>query len=164
MGESGESEIGGGSRKNAGRLVKWRDIKSGSRSKTTYPRGTALLIAVLVCSASVGVVCAGEETLDIRGSTTVMPIAQTCAKTYMDYWGGDIRVSGGGSGPGIRAVGEGLAEIGDASRGLKPEEKERYPDLVGTEIARDGVAVIVHPTNPLAELTLEQVRASTRAR
>lgn len=99
------------------------------------------------------------HTIKISGSTTVLPIAEESAKRFMaknqNY---RIEVSGGGSGFGVKQVGEGLVDIGMASRDLKAEEKEKYPNLIPHGIALDGVAVVVNPENPVAGLTQEQVQ------
>ncbi len=103
------------------------------------------------------------ESLTITGSTTVLPVAQAAADAYMNTRGDvDIRVSGGGSSVGIQSVGEGTAGIGMSSRDLKSEEKTRYPDLVATVIGNDGIAVIVHPGNPVGPLSLDQVKGVYR--
>ena len=97
--------------------------------------------------------------ISVTGSTTVLPIAQALAERYMDLnQGADIQVSGGGSSVGVTAVGERTAEIGMASRELKDAETAKYPALEPIAIARDGIAVIVHPSNAVAHLTLDQVR------
>src|SRR4030042_2941172 len=64
-------------------------------------------------------------------------------------------VQGGGSSAGIQAARSGAAQIGMSSRPLKPGEK----DLVEIEVARDGLAIIVHPRNAVDSLTLEEVKA-----
>jgi len=100
------------------------------------------------------------QSISVTGSTTVLPIAQKAAESYMDanvY--ADIQVSGGGSGAGVQAVGEGTADIGMASRDLKAAEKEKYPDLVQYVVARDGIAVIVNPAVAVNALTPEQIKA-----
>ena len=100
------------------------------------------------------------QSISVTGSTTVLPIAQKAAESYMDanvY--ADIQVSGGGSGAGVQAVGEGTADIGMASRDLKAAEKEKYPDLVQYVVARDGIAVIVNPAVAVNALTTEQIKA-----
>ena len=51
---------------------------------------------------------------------------------------------------------DGTYQLGMASRGLKDSEKEN--GAVGTVIAMDGIAVIVHPDNPIEDLTVEQIR------
>lgn len=97
--------------------------------------------------------------VSVTGSTTVLPIAQALAERYMDLnQGADIQVSGGGSSVGVTAVGEKTAEIGMASRELKDAETAKYPALEPIAIARDGIAVIVHPSNAVPHLTLDQVR------
>ncbi len=102
---------------------------------------------------------AAVQTLAVTGSTTVLPIAQAAGEAYMNsHAAADIQVSGGGSSVGVQAVGEGTTDIGMSSRDLKSEEKTRYPDLVTTVIGNDGVAMIVHPSNTVSTLTLEQVR------
>ena len=97
--------------------------------------------------------------ISVTGSTTVLPIAQALAERYMDLnQGADIRISGGGSSVGVAAVGEKTAGIGMASRELKEAETAKYPALKPIAIARDGIAVIVHPSNTVPHLTLDQVR------
>lgn len=104
---------------------------------------------------------AGTEkaTIKISGSTTVLPIAKETAKRYMQkHPNVMIEVSGGGSGFGIKQVGEGLVDIGMASRDLKAEEKKKYPDLKVYNIGLDGVAIIVNPSNKVNALTKEQLK------
>ena len=97
--------------------------------------------------------------IKISGSTTVLPIAKETAKRYMmKHPNVQIEVSGGGSGFGVKQVGQGLVDIGMASRDLKASEKETYPDLVVYNIGLDGVAVVVNPNNPVSSLTKEQVK------
>ncbi|MCP8310128.1 MAG: phosphate ABC transporter substrate-binding protein [Candidatus Methylarchaceae archaeon HK01M] len=97
--------------------------------------------------------------LKIAGSTTVLPITQECARLYMEKVCPCTRisVSGGGSGTGIQLVGDGLIDIGAASRDLKPSELDQWPDLQPVAIGKDSVAIIVHPSNPIDDLTLEQI-------
>jgi phosphate transport system substrate-binding protein len=95
--------------------------------------------------------------LTIAGSTTVLPINQECARLLMDkYPGLRISVSGGGSGHGVKAVGAGEIDIGAASRDVKPKEMEDHPDLKPVAVGKDSVAIVVHPSNPVSELTMEQ--------
>jgi len=65
-----------------------------------------------------------------------------------------VDIQGGGSTAGITAAGAGTASIGMSSRPLR--ESELY--LWHEEIAKDGLAIIVHPSNPLENLTLDQIR------
>ena len=96
--------------------------------------------------------------LDIAGSTTVAPIVEEAARRFSElYPGFKISVAAIGSGPGIKAVGSGEVDIGMASRDLKEKELEQWPDLKPFRIAMDSIAIVVHPSNPVNGLTLEQV-------
>ena len=95
--------------------------------------------------------------LTIAGSTTVLPINQECARLLTEA-NPDLRisVSGGGSGHGVKAAGAGEIDIGAVSRDVKSSELEQYPDLKPVAIGKDSVAIIVHPSNSISGLTLEQ--------
>jgi phosphate transport system substrate-binding protein len=96
--------------------------------------------------------------LDIAGGTAHIPVMEEAAKRVMSAWPAiRITVAGGGSGVGVRKVGEGLVQIGNTGRPLSAEERETY-GLVSHAFAIDGVAVVVHPANPVAALTTAQVR------
>ncbi len=93
--------------------------------------------------------------ITVAGSTSVEPFAELLAEEYMRlHPGSHIYVQGGGSSSGIAAARSGTAAIGMASRLLLPNEK----DLHAVAIARDAIAIIVHPTNPVGNLPLAQVR------
>ncbi|MGC1120735.1 MAG: phosphate ABC transporter substrate-binding protein [Candidatus Methanofastidiosia archaeon] len=99
------------------------------------------------------------QTLSVQGSTTVLPIVQKAAEKYMDLHANvNIQISGGGSSVGVKSAGEGTADIGMASRELKDTEKGEYPNLKPIPVARDGIALIVHPSNSISSLTLEEVK------
>jgi len=72
-----------------------------------------------------------------------------------------ISVTGGGSGTGIAALINGTVDIANASREIKPEEVERARangvTPVEFTVARDAIAIVVHPSNPVDSLTLEQI-------
>jgi phosphate transport system substrate-binding protein len=97
----------------------------------------------------------GQKELVVAGSTSVQPFADRWAEIYMQkYPGKVVNVQGGGSSAGIQAAFSGAAGIGTSSRELKPEEKA----LTEIVVARDGVAVIVHPSNPVSDITISQVK------
>ncbi|SRR6056297_151935 len=102
--------------------------------------------------------------LVIKGSTTVLPVAQKCAEDFMAIHPEvDISVSGGGSGNGIKALIDGSTNIADASRFIKGEEvkravdKGRYPVPFG--IALDSIVPVVHPSNSISNLTIAKLKA-----
>jgi len=117
---------------------------------------------VIIMVVNGGCIGGGKEPVDeltVIGSTTVLPLAQKTADAFMDKnTNASIQVSGGGSSVGIQAVDSGTADIGIASRDLKDNEKESYPNLVQHVVAKDGIAIIVHPSNPVSSLTEEQVK------
>lgn len=93
--------------------------------------------------------------LVVAGSTSVQPFAEKLAEEYMALHPEEnITVQGGGSTAGVRAAETGAAQIGMSSRHLKDSEAAI---LHPTVIAWDGIAVIVHRSNPLSGLTREQV-------
>ena len=97
----------------------------------------------------------GGHALCIAGSTSVQPFAEKLAEVYMQqHLGARIDVQGGGSSAGIFAAQQGAADLGASSRELVPAEK----NLHEIAIAWDGIAVIVHPSNPLNNLSLQQLR------
>jgi phosphate transport system substrate-binding protein len=99
---------------------------------------------------------ASETRLNVSGSTTVLPIAETAAEMFQERNPGtSVLVAGIGSSAGIEAVASGQSEIGTSSRDLKDEEKAL--GLVDTPIAHDAIAVIVNPANKLEGLTKDQV-------
>jgi len=126
--------------------------------------GQKLIIGLLSITLAGGVFAlAGKDEITIKGSTTVLPIAQSCAEAFMNQHSDvDISVQGGGSGVGIASVIDGTAHIGDTSRAAKDSEKETAKqngvDLYENVVAMDGIAVIVHPSNPVSELSLDQIK------
>ena len=120
----------------------------------------ALIAAQMVTSE---MAFAGRRTLVLTGSTTVLPIAQLCAEKFMDQHPDvNISVRGGGSGVGIAALIDGTCDIAMASRPMKTKElksaRGKGINPLATVIAKDGIAIIVHPSNPLAEITLAQLK------
>ncbi|HOJ01111.1 MAG TPA: phosphate ABC transporter substrate-binding protein [Anaerolineaceae bacterium] len=98
-------------------------------------------------------------TLQIAGSTTVQPLAEVLAETFMEA-NPDvvIEIQGGGSSVGVTSAGDGTVAIGSVSREIKSSELETYPDLAIYTIAYDGIAVIVNPELDIPSLSVEQVR------
>ncbi len=119
-----------------------------------------VLLAALVLPPGGGAVeQAQAESLSgklvLAGSTSVQPLAEELAEEFRaKYPRVRIQVQGGGSSAGIAAARSGAADIGTSSRELKPEER----GLHEVTIALDGIAIVVHPKNPVTGLTLEQVR------
>ena len=124
-----------------------------------------LVSFVLIASLLAGTMSlAAEKIVVIKGSTTVLPIAQSCAEVFLDQNPEiSISVQGGGSGVGIASLIDGTCNIADASRPIKDKEvataKEKGIDPVANVVARDAIAVAVHPSNVIDRLTLAQIKA-----
>lgn len=98
--------------------------------------------------------------LQIIGSTSVLPLADKLADAYMESNSQTlIQVQGGGTSVGISSTGEGIVEMGSASREVLSGEQQKFPDLKRFTIAYDGIAIITHPDTKLSSLSLEQIRA-----
>jgi phosphate transport system substrate-binding protein len=105
-----------------------------------------------------------QETTNIenKGSDTIVNLALAWAELYQDeHPEARISVTGGGSGTGIAALINGTVDIANASRQIKAEEiqaaEENGTEPVEFIVARDAIAVIVNPNNPINELTLKQI-------
>ena len=103
------------------------------------------------------------EEIVINGSTTVLPVMQKVAENYMAINPGvTLIISGGGSGNGVKALTDGLCQIAMSSRDMKANETE-LAQRKGVKPCRIPVAVdalmpIVHPSNGVKALSLEQLR------
>ncbi len=97
-----------------------------------------------------------------KGSDTIVNLALAWAERYQNIHSEvQISVTGGGTGTGIAALINGTTDIANASRAIKPEERDQAKkngvDPVEYVVARDAIAVIVNPNNPVNQLTLQQI-------
>ena len=122
------------------------------------PARTALLIFSLVLCLSQILLpgCQRKQAgVSVVGSTSVQPFAEALAEDFMAGHSTEkIFIQGGGSTAGIQAVLTGAAQVGMSSRKLEESEKA----LIAVPIIYDAIAVIVHRTNPLADLAMDQIR------
>jgi len=121
-----------------------------------------LLVLLTACRPTAGE--AGEAGVAIQnvGSDTIVNLALAWAETYQaQHPDMRIAVTGGGSGTGIAGLINGAVDIANASRQMKPEEREAAEangiTPVEHVIARDAIAIVVHPSNPVDNLTLQQL-------
>jgi len=98
-----------------------------------------------------------KGTLRIAGGTAHIPVMKEAAKRIMTF-NGDIQIiiAGGGSGVGIKQVGEGLVDIGNSGRKPTDEEINKY-QLKMFKWAIDGVGVVVNPGNKVKALSKAQL-------
>jgi phosphate transport system substrate-binding protein len=126
----------------------------------------ASIVAVMAAGCQRGGGQSGEtgsaKAIMVKGSDTMVHLVSAWAESYMKADPNlDVSVTGGGSGTGIAALINGTADVCAASRQMSQAEIDqagkRNVTPVESVVARDGIAVVVNPANPLGELTLEQL-------
>ena len=128
-----------------------------------------IMLVMLVFSTSCGPASSAETASDSpatyienKGSDTIVNLALAWAERYQEEHP-EVRISvtGGGSGTGIASLINGTVDLANASRQIKEEEiaeaESNGVEPVEHIIARDAIAVIVHPENPVEQLTLQQI-------
>jgi phosphate transport system substrate-binding protein len=135
-----------------------------NKNKTSARSNFVLVVAVCLFIVLLGtVVRAGEKKLiTIKGSDTMVHLVSSWAEEFMKMNPNvDVAVTGGGSGTGIAALINGTTEICAASREMKEKEKEQAGSKGHTPkeviVARDGIAIVVNPKNPVSELDMQQL-------
>jgi phosphate transport system substrate-binding protein len=103
----------------------------------------------------------GKSNIVIGGSSTVYPFtAEASAMFEKEFPYAKLSYSTGGSGSGIKAAGEGIIDIGSASKWLPAEDAAKYPDLVEHTVAYDAIAMIVPSANTyVTQINLTEIRA-----
>ncbi len=127
-------------------------------------RWTAIAL-VLVVPFLAG--CGGRDrakSVNVKGSDTMVILGQKWSDEYMKaHPGAVVAVTGGGSGTGIAQLINGTIDIAQSSRPMKDEEKQQAEKAGGGAVeehavARDGVTVYVHASNPLTTISMEQLK------
>ena len=116
------------------------------------------IVLALACVAMLFAACGTEESgaVSTDGSTSMEKVIGALGESFMQkYEGTTFTYNPTGSGSGIKAVQAGTCDIGLASRNLKDEEKSS--GLKQTVLAYDGIAIIVHPDNPVSDLDVETI-------
>ena len=118
--------------------------------------------AGLLIVVSAAIQAAEEKMIIIKGSDTMVHLVSDWAEAFMTLDpNAEVAVTGGGSGTGIAALINGTTGICASSRDMKDQEKqqakEKGTDVREIVVARDGIAVVVNPKNPLGELDMQQL-------
>ena len=118
-----------------------------------------LFFSILASSAYAA---GGRNSVQIKGSDTMVNLGQAWAEKYMEIYPDEfIAVTGGGSGTGFSSLISGTCDIAMGSRNIKDKEialaKQRgvYPFEI--KVALDGLAIVVNPKNPVSNLTIDQL-------
>ncbi|MEL7671809.1 phosphate ABC transporter substrate-binding protein [Methanobacterium sp.] len=121
-----------------------------------YLIGIIVAIVVIIGAYFALAGSSNQQTIQIAGSTSVQPVAEKLAQAYMEkHPDVKINVQGGGTSVGITSAQQGTADIGTASS--KPKDSDAQ-GLVQTQIAKDGIVVIVNNANKVSELTINQTK------
>jgi phosphate transport system substrate-binding protein len=129
--------------------------------KTTLKLATTAIAASVLAGTTLNTATA--QSLSLKGSDTMLQLGQGWAAAYMKAKPGKIvSVTGGGSSTGIAALINGACDICESSRIMKGSEvdKAKARGFVPFEVpvARDGLAIIVNPKNPVDKLSMDQIR------
>ena len=121
---------------------------------------TAILATTMLFTAQAN---AASNQIIVNGSTTVLPVMQKVAESYMAANPNiQISISGGGSGNGIKALVDGLCNIAMASRDIKANEVERAKknniEPTRIPVAIDALIPVIHPENPIQNLSMKQLQ------
>lgn len=131
----------------------------------TYKGASGAAIIVVLLLAALAVFAAASKVITVKGSDTMVILAQRWAEKYMAGSGDvTVQVTGGGSGVGISALINGTTDICNSSRPMKNSERDKLKarfNTLGVEIpvARDGITLYVNEVNPVSELSLDQIKA-----
>jgi phosphate transport system substrate-binding protein len=123
-----------------------------------------ILIAVLGLISGCSVNITEQNSITITGSDTMYELTSNLAEAYMkEHPGISIKVNGGGTAIGIRALINDQTDICTASRNLKPDEAKLLADYYGSLglvflIAKDGLSIYLNPKNPVKNLSLAQLQ------
>jgi phosphate transport system substrate-binding protein len=121
-----------------------------------------MMLAAL--AAALAIPALAQRPVTIKGSDTMVIMNARLAEAFMAKQPGNvIQVTGGGSGVGIAALINGTTDVAASSRPIKTSEKDKLKQrfqTLGVEIpiARDGLSIYVHASNPLSQLSIPQVR------
>ncbi len=129
--------------------------------------GSLVLLIIAISFTGIGCIdresASGDSSIMIKGSDTVLPLSQAAAEEFMLLnQDKSITVVGGGSGVGIASLIDGEVKIAMSSRDIRESEidnaRANGVDPVLHIVAFDGIAVIVHPENPVDRLTFSQLK------
>lgn len=134
--------------------------------KTIWAASAATILLALGCGGEgpEGGSAARTRPLTIKGSDTMVILGQRIAEEYMkEHPGTVVQVNGGGSGTGIAALINGTVDLAQASREMKPDEREkvrqnRNASVVEQPVALDALSVFVQQSNPVQSLTVDQLK------
>ena len=136
--------------------------RTGRAGIAAAPAFASLFLAGFVATP-VPIPLQKTHALQIKGSDTMVNLGQAWAEAFSKrHPDSNLAVTGGGSGTGIAALINGTCDIAESSRAVEEKEIEQARAkgfVIHREIvALDGIIVVVHPSNPVSSLTMDQLR------
>jgi phosphate transport system substrate-binding protein len=117
-----------------------------------------IILLITICAMNVSLFA---QKMVLKGSDTVLPLAQKEGEVYSKTTGKSVTVVGGGSGVGIAAMIDNSTDIAMSSRKIKMDERLKMQEagraVKETIIANDALSVIVNPANKVSKLTRAQI-------
>jgi phosphate transport system substrate-binding protein len=143
-------------------LGKWRSNKIKERNEEVKDM-KKIVSGLAAMAMTIGIAAGEDQKITVEGSTTVGPIAKAFAEYYMGkHPNVNITVSESGSGNGAKSLVNATCDVATMSRPMKSSEMKAAKDAgvlpIENIVAMDGIAAIVHQSNPVANLTVEQLR------
>ena len=125
-----------------------------------FKKGLCVLAGCLLLNSAFA--AQGKNSLQVKGSDTMVNLVQSWAEKFMEVNPkGFVAVTGGGSGTGMAALISGTCDIAASSRNIKEKEislaKPKGINPYEIKAALDGLAVVVHPKNPVDKLTIDEL-------
>ncbi len=143
-------------------MIRKRPLRVAFLCSRLVPLAPALLL-LTTCGGKGGQASATKTVIQVKGSDTMVNVAQVWAEEYGQVAPTvEVEVSGGGSGVGLAALVKGAVDVANASREIKASELEQAQKNTGKQakgftVGYDALAVYVNKNNPLDEITLEQL-------
>jgi len=122
------------------------------------------VMAAAVMAGGIAFAAGGKDSIQVKGSDTMVNLGQAWAEKYMEVNPAEfVAVTGGGSGTGLSSLISGTCDIAASSRNIKDKEialaRQKGIDPYEIKVGLDGLAVVVHPKNPVGRLTEDQLAA-----
>jgi phosphate transport system substrate-binding protein len=130
------------------------------KEEDMFKKWVFILIAVMFATSAFA--AKDKNSIQVKGSDTMVNLGQAWAEKYMEKNTGDfVAVTGGGSGTGFSSLISGTCDIAMSSRNIKDKEislaKQKGISPYEIKVALDGLAVVVNPKNPVSKLTFDQL-------
>ena len=136
--------------------------RNGKNKEENMFKKLSFAVVVFMFLSNAAFAASGKNSLQIKGSDTMVNLVQACAEKFMEKNPQDfVAVTGGGSGTGLSSIISGTCDIAMSSRNVKEKEvalaKKKGVNPYEIKVALDGLAVVVSPKNSVSKLTIDEL-------